>query len=352
MGKTIWILVLAAMLAAGAAAPPPPTPVAQALAALDRGDPQQAQSLSDSGLKDETVDVRTRARLLLYHGLAAALLGARDTAMQDLTKAIDSSALPPDEREQAYLQRGFLRESLGQMDDAIGDYSTVIASKSYSMATAFNRRGDIYLGRGSLADARQDYLAALTADGGQSQYAYYGLGRVAESEGDKLAARGFYAKAVAVDAGYAAASERLSALAGAQHLVLGPPTKSGGPADSHPLSGTQQNRAAALPAVPPLSGLMPVTTLRPALDQPDDRLWPVDEVQLGAWRSKAEADAAWHKLKASAAGLLDGSTPQILAADLPGKGRYFRLRVRSGESAARMCIRLAAKALDCFPVRD
>jgi tetratricopeptide (TPR) repeat protein len=302
-------------------------------------------------LRQETQDAHVRACLLLYRGLAGALLGTQDLALRDLTEAINARALLPDEQGQAYLQRGFLREELGQSDEALADYGAAIALKGYSTATAFNNRGNIYFRRGRLMDAQQDYLASLAADGGQSQQAYYGLGRVAESEGDRLAARDYYAKAVAIDGSYAAAAERLAALGGpvvaavpAQRLVLRAPP------------APQGDRGAALPAVPPLSPLAPMgaLALRPAVDQSDRRIWPADEVQLGAWRSAEEARAAWVEIKSRASGLLDESNPQIRAADIPRKGRFFRLRVfsRPGESGERMCARLAARTLPCFVVRD
>jgi len=372
MRKTGLILILAGFLSAGAAAPPPVTTIAQVLTALDRGDAQAAQRLSDAALQQEAQDARSRASLLLYRGLASELLGAHEAALGDLTRAIESRALPSEELGQAYLQRGFLREGQGLSDEAISDYGAVIAQKGYSTATAFNNRGNIYFRRGRLMDAQQDYLAALAAEGGQSQYSYYGLGRIAESEGDKRAARDFYAKAVALDAGYAAASGRLAALGGpptaaadpAERILLRPPvtgdvseTGPGGAIVLRPPPPKKDNPSEA-PAAPPQSAFMPVNAsiLRPALDQSDVRAGVRlgGEVQLGAWRSTAEAWAAWDQAKVRAQGALDGLTPQIRVVDVPGKGRYFRLRVRSGpgQSGAQMCARLTAKALDCFAVRD
>jgi tetratricopeptide (TPR) repeat protein len=371
MGKAGFIASFVGILLAGAAAPPPVTTITQVLAALDRGDAQQARRLSDTALSHETLDAPMRARLLLYHGLATELLGAHDGALRDLTQAINLQALAPEDMEQAYLQRGFLREGLGQLDEAIGDYGAAIALKGYSTATAFNNRGNIYLRRNRLMDAQADYLAALAAEGGQSQYAYYGLGRVTEAMGDRLAARNFYAKAVAIDAGYAAASERLAALGGApgaanpnpaEPIVLRPPpARNAAPALAEaPIllrPPPDKKQSASLPAVPP-SPFLPVNAvaLRPALDQSDV---PVSagkgrQVQLGAWRSAAEASAAWDKAKARADGLLDGLRPQVQVAEIPGRGRYFRLRVRpeTGKGGAEMCAALAAKALACFPVRD
>ena len=111
-------------------------------------------------------------------------------------------------------------------------------------------------------------------------------------------------------------------------------------------------------SVRPPSPFLPVNAvpLRPALDQSDV---PVSDgegpqIQLGAWRSAAEASAAWDKAKARADGLLDGLSPQVQVAEIPGRGHYFRLRVRpeTGKGGAEMCAALAAKALACFPVRD
>ena len=96
--------------------------------------------------------------------------------------------------------------------------------------------------------------------------------------------------------------------------------------------------------------------LRPALDQADApaSVGLGGEVQLGAWRSAAEASAAWDRAKVRAEGALDGLSPHIQSVQIQGKGRYFRLRVRpeTGKSGAEMCADLAAKALACFPVRD
>jgi cell division septation protein DedD len=78
------------------------------------------------------------------------------------------------------------------------------------------------------------------------------------------------------------------------------------------------------------------------------------EVQLGAFRSEAEAKAGWGKAQAQAADLLSGYQPHVVAADIPGKGRYYRLRLSpaSGVSPRQFCDSLTAKGVGCFPVRD
>jgi hypothetical protein len=116
-------------------------------------------------------------------------------------------------------------------------------------------------------------------------------------------------------------------------------------------------RTAARPAKAPSARTMGGgLILRPALDQRD---WApmkdtTAQVQLGAWRSQAEADAGWDKARAKAGGFLDRLNPRVVTADLPGKGRYYRLRVAppAGQSRASLCYSLAAKGLICMSVWD
>ena len=388
MGKASSLGILAVMILAAAMAfqpalgsPATPAMIAEVLAALDRGDAQHAQILADAALREQGVSAIERGTMLLYRGLAWELLGAHDAAMGDFTQALDTRDLPTDAREQALLQRGFLRDSLGLLDQACRDYSAVIALKGDSLATALNNRANIYRRQNRLKDARRDYLAALSAGGGKPQYSYFGLGQIAETAHDTIAARGFYARAVNADPDYAAASERLAALEGTpdgaslargDKIVLRPPTSQGTGTTAPTRSGDtvvpdaparqahaftvalhpRQMGRAAVPRLAPVG----MVALRPALDQPPDKPpgRPGTEVQLGAWRSAAEADAGWNKARGQAGDVLGGLRPHVLTVDLPGKGRYFRLRVSTGpdQSASAVCTSLTGRGIDCLPVRD
>jgi len=334
-----------------------PTMIAQVQAALDQGDAQHAASLAEAALRERGVSANDKGCLLLYRGLAWELLGAHDAAMGDFTQALDTHALPPDERSQALLQRGFLQDGLGHLNEAVRDYTAAIALKGYSAATALNNRANIYRRQNKLEEARQDYLAALSADGRPPQYSYYGLGQIAEAQHDSSAARAFYVEAVIADPDYSAASERLTALGGlpdsalfdrGERIMLRAPD--GKKADVASAPDAFPRGRATSARLPPGNEL----ALRPALDQSDLRALDTDaaEIQLGAWRSAAEAHTGWEEAKARADGALDGLSPHILVAELPGKGRYFRLRVSPGENGTEVCVRLVAKAVPCFPVRD
>jgi len=369
MGKRTAVCIFAALVLAGTGtgwgSPATPALIAEVLTALDRGDAQGAAKLANVALREEGVSAGQQGSLLLYRGLARELLGESDSALEDFTRAINTNALPADEREQALLQRGFLRDALGRLDEAIGDYGSVIELKGASVATALNNRANIYRRQNRLEQARRDYLAALSVGGGKAQYIYYGLGQIAEAQHDERAARDFYVKAAIVDPDYAAAAERLTVLGAPptgvvlpqqEKIILRPPT--------HANAGTSRQDVGTRPlrtvsfATPRIA---PITrpALRPALDQAvaAASLPYAGQVQLGAWRSPAEASAAWDRAKTMAGSALEGLSPQILIADLPGKGpgkgRFFRLRVnlQAGRSGAEVCASLKARDVACIPVK-
>lgn len=335
-------------------APSTPALIAEVLSALDSGDTQGAAKLANVALREE-VSASQRGSLLLYRGLARELLGESDAALEDFTRALDTNALPPDEREQTLLQRGFLRDALGRLNEAIGDYNSVIKLKGASLATALNNRANIYRRQNRLEDAERDYMAALSAGGGKQQYIYYGLGQIAEGRRDVKAARDFYIKAASADPNYAAAAERLTALGAPppgvvlpqeEKIILRPPpdVKAGGA----PHALRTVNFAA------PRSAPVKQPALRPALDQVDTETSSLraSQVQLGAWRSQAEANDGWEKAKAMAGSALDGISPLIQIAEVREKGRYFRLRINleAGQNGTQVCAGLTAKGIACIPV--
>jgi len=101
------------------------------LAALDAGEAQQAMTLSESALREEGISPAERARLLLYHGLARELLGQHSAAMRDLTLSLDNQCFAGGGARAALLQRGFLHDGLGELEEAVSDYSAAVALKDY-----------------------------------------------------------------------------------------------------------------------------------------------------------------------------------------------------------------------------
>jgi outer membrane biosynthesis protein TonB len=74
-------------------------------------------------------------------------------------------------------------------------------------------------------------------------------------------------------------------------------------------------------------------------------------LQIGAYKSQGEADAAWNAYKAKHAALLAGYSPNVVQADLGDKGTWYRLRIAgfsSKDVASALCDRLKADGGGCF----
>jgi tetratricopeptide (TPR) repeat protein len=365
----ILVLPCAATASFAAASAPssPDATLSEIAAALSSGQPAKAQQLATAALAGPGLDAGTRSRLLLDRGLAEARQGARAGALADFTQAIDTHALTPADQTKALFERGMVRDSSGLLPQALADYDAAVKLSPHS-AAALNNRANAYRRLGRLEEAKRDYRASLAAGNSQPEYPYYGLGEIAEAQGDPAAARGFYVEALAANPAYGLAAERLKALGGpaggtapaaampgASAIVLHPPGQ-----EQH--AGAGGKPLPAVPAVPPrpehpeaLRGAVAVAekggalALRPAIITGKGH---DEQVQLGSWRQEGEATQAWLRAVKQAGGDLIGLTPHVVAADLPGRGRYYRLRVSPAGGAAELCAALTAKGLDCLPVRD
>jgi tetratricopeptide (TPR) repeat protein len=303
-------------------------------------------------------------RSLVARGRVSEKLGQNEDAMADYTLAIESHALPPDEQARALFDRGLLLDGLSRLDEALADYSASLALAP-NFAAALNNRGNVYRRLGRSAEARRDYLAALQVGNPQSQYSYYGLGEITAAEGSKAEAKEFYAKALAADPKYDLARDRLAALSSGEQMVrLEPPVADVSASPNLPPIPSQDDLATPIVLHPPVgthgrirrhadpapshAGDIP---LKPSLESP--RGTGLGQVQLGAWRSEAEANEGWDHAVRQAGDTLKGFSPRIVAVELPKVGRYYRLRVAAGQEGAKdLCAALAAKGLDCMPVRD
>jgi cell division protein FtsN len=77
-------------------------------------------------------------------------------------------------------------------------------------------------------------------------------------------------------------------------------------------------------------------------------------LQIGSYKSQADAAAAWKSYKAKHAALLSGYSENVQQADLGEKGTWYRLRVggfADKEVASALCDRLKADGGACIPGR-
>jgi hypothetical protein len=120
------------------------------------------------------------------------------------------------------------------------------------------------------------------------------------------------------------------------------PAPLGGPA-----TGAPRALSTAVPAKP-----APAATPMPTAAKPAASGGYV--LQIGAYKSQADADAAWKSYKAKHAALLSAYSDDVQQADLGEKGTWYRLRI-SGfadkDMAASVCDRLKADGGACIPGR-
>jgi cell division protein FtsN len=115
------------------------------------------------------------------------------------------------------------------------------------------------------------------------------------------------------------------------------PPPAAGPATAAPRS------LALVPAKPVSSPVAPVATSAAASG--------AYVLQIGAYKSQADADSAWSAYKAKHAALLSGASDNVQQADLGDKGTWYRLRIvgfPSKDVASAMCDRLKADGGTCF----
>lgn len=324
----IPVLVLAASLALGGAAVPVPDLT-----------PPPIAPLKSEGHSLQLIEV----------GRALAVAGRKDEALADYTEAIETHALDREAEARALFARGLLLDGMNRLDDALKDYGAAL-SLSPKFAAALNNRANIYRRLRRFAEAQRDYRVSLAAGNPQSQYPYYGLGQIAEAEGKRDQARDYYDKALALDPDFGLAKQNLAALNQSQPIHLHPPKAAHAeePVVLHAPVPTPVAVRARVPQSVQAAYKQDSPALKPALDQ--GRLGA--QVQLGAWRTEAEAAQGWDRALKRAEAILEGYSPHIVAVDLPG-GRYYRLRVAADKSGSKaLCAVLQAKGLDCLPVRN
>jgi tetratricopeptide (TPR) repeat protein len=336
-------MMVAVALPAAASAPL----VDAAAVALNGGNASNAVSLATQALADASLSPHDRAQILLDRGLAHEMLGERDAALIDFTEALDARALTKPEQARAYYDRGVTLDEMTRTDDALGDYAAAIKLLP-DFAAALNNRANVYRRTGKLDAAQADYRASIQAGNAHPEYPNYGLGQVAEAAGNPQAARTYYQAAVTANPGFALARDRLAALGpGADAVIqLKPP-------------GTIQLKPP--PAIRRLPQVQPAyvqasvpPALKPALNDAGGATAAPPPpagglIQLGAWRSQAEAANAWSRIARASGSDLAGLAPVVVPVDLPGKGRFWRLRTDGGPE---LCRSLATKGLSCLVVRD
>jgi hypothetical protein len=155
-----------------------------------------------------------------------------------------------------------------------------------------------------------------------------------------------------------------------QTPALKPPPRAAASADqigsrAASTSATQSLKPAAQPPLPAQkqsvaqSKKPSVTASAPAITESKTTAAPPAKatgkfvLQIGSYKSEAEAAESWRIYKASHPAAAEFA-PDIKRADLPGKGTWFRLRVGSFASAPEanaLCAKLKRSGGACFPAK-
>lgn len=108
----------------------------------------------------------------------------------------------------------------------------------------------------------------------------------------------------------------------------------------------------------------PVPAVDPIVDAAEDYAKPVNapqastsgnfKAQLASLRTRAEAETTLSRIRAKHADLLGGKSFEIIEANIPGKGMYYRIRVggiTTKQGITSLCSSLGARGQGCMPVQ-
>jgi tetratricopeptide (TPR) repeat protein len=300
----------------------------------------QMLALADKALSAGQLSQEERARNLVRRGLAHEILGDRKNALTDFNEAIAGQALSTAEQADALYDRGITLDELGRTDEAVADYTAALRLRP-DFAAALNNRGNAFRRLGRLSDARTDYEQSMRSGNPNPEYPDYGMGQIAEALGQPAAAVEYYRSALAANPQFTLAEDRLVAMdAGGLGITAA--------VDAAPARAARHGRRLKdKPAQ--VADVDAAPLLKPTIS---DAAAPTGgrSVQLGAYRSEAEANDAWDRAQKRSGQLLAGRTASIIRVDLPVKGRYYRLRVSrlAAAEAAQLCASLKARGTGCI----
>ena len=111
--------------------------------------------------------------------------------------------------------------------------------------------------------------------------------------------------------------------------------------------------AVVKPAPVQTAAVTPPPAAKPVVATPAPAATGGALLQVGSYKSEADANAAWAAYKAKHASLVGGLPPDIKQVDLGAKGTWYRLRIVAGSKAdaAALCSKLIAEGGACIAAK-
>lgn len=205
--KTLSRAALAGLLGAAsvsaAAAQEDLTACRQGVEASAQGDPAQAVALFNRCLEQGQLQLEATVKTLINRGFAYFDLGQPEQAVEDFTTVIK---LTPDDPF-PYNLRGVTHFHSGDYEAAIADFDAVL-ERDPGFLPAYNNRGNAYLLQRELELALADFDSVIARDPHYAS-AYNNRGNVHRALGDYDAAFADYIEALEIDSGFAEAWRNL-----------------------------------------------------------------------------------------------------------------------------------------------
>jgi Tfp pilus assembly protein PilF len=378
--------------------------------ALKNGDLESAIQYFTLAIQSQ--DLAEDELAITYHHRGIAYQRGGDTAraVLDYTAALQKGGLPGELRPRAYNNRSICFEILGDLDSALRDLNQAIKANPEYPEPYANRAG-ILSKKKEYDLAIRDYQNAIALLHPRPTQSLLGIGLALQAKGLLNQASSYYRRALALDPSLATAREKLaeiqrasigapvglslefpkdvvaemsSAPNGEKGAVLratvtegnsAPVTSAGfvaprvqlkdipmrqtpqsngrsGVMSKGPKGGPEQALPDRAQSRPQFSGLLANTLAPKSASQNTEVASDGDfAVQLGSFNSQELAEQSWSQLQQRIGDALSGLRASIVAADISGKGRVYRLiamGLASREAAIAACARLKVLGQPCI----
>jgi tetratricopeptide (TPR) repeat protein len=364
----------------------PQSALAEAVQAGEAGNASLALAKFSEAIESKALAGETLAVALLNRALTFQGLRQFQDSVDDYSAALRLDALDPKTRAIALYNRALAYQKLNKPALAIDDLTNALFL-DVEFGHAYYSRGNVLRETGQFLFALSDYEKALRFGHPQPHLPLYGEALTHHALKRPDAARRSLARVLTIKSDFEPARELLARLGGEANPQEGPETV-GGTRPVEPAAATRPARPAAPadaqaeraePAVDLPEGKDPAAASKGKAAGEAERGGDVRTaainamvapaaaraetgakspaswlVQLSSQRNEKTAWDVWEQINSKHGAALKGAKPLVVAAEVRGRGTYYRLRLAgfdAHDEAARLCGRLKGQGTACFVTR-